>query len=151
MTGRELIQMAVVLIGSFCFGTLFNFRGRKLLACALGSVLSWGLYLLLGHWIASQPLVYFMVSVIISIYAEAVARILKTPATPVVTTSLIPLIPGGSLYYTMAYAFENDFDRFLEKAVATLQIASALALGIILIAALSQLVFRRKGCSRKGK
>ncbi len=150
MTGREIIQVIVVLIGSFCFGTLFNFRGRKLLACALGGILSWGLYLVLGHWIVSEPLNYFIVSLVISVYAEVIARLLKTPATPVVTTSLIPLIPGGSLYYTMAYAFESDFERFLEKAVSTLQLASALALGIILISALSRLVFRRRsGCGLK--
>ncbi|MBQ1965266.1 MAG: threonine/serine exporter family protein, partial [Clostridia bacterium] len=40
-----------------------------------------------------------------SVYAGIMARVLKTPATTFITTSLIPLIPGGSLYYTMAYAF----------------------------------------------
>ncbi len=139
----EIIQLAAVLIGSFCFGALFNLRGKKLLASAFGSIMSWGLFLVLSRWIENEPVNYFIVAVIISLYAELMARVLKTPATPIVTTSLIPLIPGGSLYYTMAYAFESDFGKFLEKAVSTLKLASALALGILVVTALSQFIFRR--------
>ena len=87
--------------------------------------------------------VCFIVAVIISMYSEIMARLLKTPAAPVVTTSLIPLIPGGSLYYTMSSAFESDFSKFIEKAVTTLELACALALGIIIVTALSQLIFSR--------
>ncbi len=142
MTHTELIQLAVVLIGSFCFGILFNLRGKRLAVSSFGGLLSWGLFLLFSRCITSEPVNYFLVAVIVSLYAECMARLLKTPATPITTTSLIPLIPGGSLYYTMAYAFESDFDRFLEKAVYTLQLASALALGILIVTALSQFVFR---------
>ncbi|MBQ8377820.1 MAG: threonine/serine exporter family protein [Oscillospiraceae bacterium] len=105
-------------------------------------MLSWGLFVVLNHFISSEPINYFIVAGIVSFYSEIMARILKTPAAPVVTTSLIPLIPGGSLYYTMASAFESDFTTFLEKAVYTLKLASALALGIIVITAISQLLFR---------
>lgn len=143
MNGTELVQLTAALIGSLCFGILFNLRGKKLAASAFGGFLSWGLFLLLGCAIASEPINYFIVAAAVSMYSEALARLLKTPATPIVTTSLIPLIPGGSLYYTMAYAFESDFGMFLEKAVSTLKLASALALGIIVVTALSQLIFRR--------
>lgn len=144
MTVTGLIQLSAGLVGSLCFGILFNLRGKKLAASALGGFLSWGLFLLLGYVITSEPINYFIVAVIASLYSETMARLLKTPATPIVTTSLIPLIPGGSLYYTMAYAFESDFEMFLGKAVSTLKLASALALGIIVVTALSQLIFRRK-------
>lgn len=144
MTGIECIQLLASLIGSFCFGILFRLRGAKLAAAAGGGFLSWGLFLLLEHVVTSEPINYFIVAALISLYAEAFARILKTPATPIATTSLIPLIPGGSLYYTMAYALENDFTMFLEKAAYTLKLAAALALGIIAVTALSQLIFRKK-------
>ncbi len=152
MTGTEWIQLFASLIGSFCFGILFRLRGTRLIAAACGGLLSWGLFLLLDRVVTSEPINYFIVAALISLYAEALARVLKTPATPIATTSLIPLIPGGSLYYTMAYAFESDFAMFLEKAVYTLKLASALALGIIAVTALSQLIFRKKrsdGCDTK--
>ncbi len=143
MTSGELIQISAGLIGSLCFGVLFNIRGKKLIAAALGGFLSWGLFLLLSRIIPSEPVNYFIVAAVVSMYSEIMARILKTPATPIVTTSLIPLIPGGSLYYTMAYVFESDFSKFIEKALSTLKLASALALGIIVVTAISQLLFRK--------
>lgn len=143
MTIDEIIQLSASLAGSLCFGILFNLRGKRLAAAALGGLLSWGLFLLMSRVIPNEPINYFVVAAAASLYAEVMARLLKTPAAPVVTTSLIPLIPGGSLYYTMAYAFESDFDRFLEKAVSTLKLASALALGIIVVTAVSQVLFRK--------
>lgn len=142
MTSSELIQIAAGLIGSLCFGILFNMRGKRLIAAAVGGLLSWGLFVVLSHFIFNEPINYFIVAAVISLYSEIMARILKTPAAPIVTTSLIPLIPGGSLYYTMASAFEGSFNTFLEKAVSTLKLAGALALGIIVITATSQLLFR---------
>ncbi|MBR3969758.1 MAG: threonine/serine exporter family protein [Ruminococcus sp.] len=143
MTSSELIQIAAGFIGSLCFGILFNMRGKRLIAAAVGGLLSWGLFVVLSHFISNEPINYFIVAAIISLYSEIMARILKTPAAPVVTTSLIPLIPGGSLYYTMASAFESNFTTFLEKAVSTLQLACALALGIIAVTAISQFLFSR--------
>ncbi|MBO5320563.1 MAG: threonine/serine exporter family protein [Ruminococcus sp.] len=143
MTGTEIIQIVTAFIGSLCFGILFNMRGKKLIAAAVGGLFSWGLFILFNSLISSEPLTYFIVAVIISMYSEIMARLLKTPAAPVVTTSLIPLIPGGSLYYTMSSAFESDFSKFIEKAVTTLELACALALGIIIVTALSQLIFSR--------
>ncbi|MBR4021928.1 MAG: threonine/serine exporter family protein [Ruminococcus sp.] len=143
MTSSELIQIATGLIGSLCFGILFNMRGKRLIATAVGGLLSWGLFVVLSHFILNEPINYFIVAAVVSLYSEIMARALKTPAAPVVTTSLMPLIPGGSLYYTMASAFESNFTTFLEKAVSTLKLACALALGIIVVTAISQFMFKR--------
>lgn len=131
----EIIQLITGSIGSLCFGILFNMRGKRLLFSAVGGFIATWLFLVLGFFISSEPLNYFIVSAVISLYSEIMARILKTPATPVITTALVPLIPGGSLYYTMAYAFSSSWIMFWEKAVYTLKLASALALGIICITA----------------
>lgn len=143
MTSSELIQIATGLIGSLCFGILFNMREKRLIAAAVGGLLSWGLFVVLSHFILNEPINYFIVAAVVSLYSEIMARILKTPAAPIVTTSLIPLIPGGSLYYTMSSAFESNFTMFLEKAVSTLKLACALALGIIVVTAISQFLFKR--------
>lgn len=139
----ELIQIIISFISTLCFGILFNLKGKKLVTVAFGGLISWSLFLLISNFIESETINYFIVAVIVSLYSEIMARILKTPATPLVTTSLIPLIPGGSLYYTMSYAFENNYDGFIEKAISTLKLASALALGIIIITALSQFIFKK--------
>ena len=132
MTIEQVIQILAGFVGSAGFGILFNIRGKRLFFAALGGLLSWSLFVLFGNFIASEPVNYFFVSFLTSLYAEAFARVLKTPTTTFITTALIPLIPGGSLYYTMSYAFGGDLNGFIQKAIYTLQLASALALGIII-------------------
>lgn len=139
MTLQELIQILSGFVGSFCFGILFNMRGKRLIAASVGGLLSWGLFVIISYAVPSEPINYFLVAAVISLYSEILARIIKTPAAPIVTTALIPLIPGGSLYYTMASAFDSDFSVFLEKATYTLKLASALALGIIVVTAVFHL------------
>ncbi len=135
----EIIQIITGFIGSLCFGVLFNLKGKRLAAGALGGLLSWGIFVLFSQFILSEPINYFLVAVVISIYAEVLARVLKTPATPIITTSLIPLIPGGSLYYTVASAFDSSFGVFSERAFYTLKLAAALALGMIVVLAVWRL------------
>ncbi|MBP3391168.1 MAG: threonine/serine exporter family protein [Clostridia bacterium] len=138
MNKLDWIQLCTAFVGSLGFGILFNIRGRRLLTAAFGGFLAWGLCLALGEWITTEPLNYFIVSLLVSVYAQVIARILKTPATPISITALIPLIPGSSLYYTMASAFQGLSDDFVVKAVATVEMAAALALGIIVVSALSR-------------
>lgn len=129
-----LIQILTSFFGSLGFGVLFHVRGRKLLFSSLGGLIAWALFLLLGCWIPSEILRYFFVSVLISVYSEILARLCKTPATTFSVLSLIPLIPGGSLYYTMTYALQGS-EEFFSKALHTLGLASALSVGLLLVTA----------------
>lgn len=140
MTWVERMQIVTGIVGSLGFSILFNIRGSKLAAIALGSGFGWLLFLILNHVLHSEPLAYFIVASVISLYAEIAARVLKAPTTIFITPSLMPLIPGASLYYTMTYALDRNTDHFVEKAIDTLALASALALGVILSAIVMRLI-----------
>lgn len=143
MTQTQIIQILAGFVGSLGFAVLFNIRGKRLVAAAIGGLLSWLLFVVLGTYIASEPVRYFIVALVISAYAEVMARSLKSPTTTFITTSLIPLIPGGSLYYTMSLVFQGNMDSFLQKAIYTLQLTSALALGIIVSTAITKIFYRK--------
>lgn len=132
------IQVLAGTVGTLGFGILFNIRGRKLLFGCLGAFMSWTLYILLSLFIPSEILIYLLVSIATSIYSEIMAVTLKTPTTTFLIISLIPLIPGGSLYYALSHAFEGDLMNFLTRALYTLQLASALSVGIILVLSLTK-------------
>ncbi len=144
MSTTEIIQIFAGFVGSIGFAVLFNIRGIKLWITALGGLLSWLLFVLLSKCIAGEPAIYFIIALVISLLAELMARVLKTPAATFITTSLIPLIPGSSLYYTMAYAFGENFENFLKKGVYTLELAAALALGIIVSTTLARILYHKK-------
>lgn len=151
MTRFELIQIISGTFGSFGFSILFNIRGRRLPFAVLGGFLSWCVYVLFDNLGIGEVLNYFLVAILVSAYAEIMARRLKSPTTTFIMPSLIPLIPGASLYYTMRYAFEGLSDAFATKAIYTLELASALALGIIIASAVSKAVFGLRAKYQKKK
>ena len=128
-----ILQVLMSTIGSFGFSILYHIRGRKLLLAALGGGLSWAIYLALAPVLPDEPIRYFICACFVAFYAEILARILKTPATTFLIPSMIPHIPGGSLYHTMRYALNREWGACLSQAVYTLSLALGLALGIIAV------------------
>ena len=120
-------------IGCVGFCVYFNIHGPGILVCALGGVLTWTTYLValeLGVGVIYANLIGGIVA---SVYAEVMARVRRFPAISYLVVSLFPLLPGAGIYYTMAYAVENEMTRFAAKGYQTAAIAAALALGILLV------------------
>ena len=143
-SGSALIPVQIVgaFLGSLGFAVLFNIRGRKLIATALGGGFGWMLFLFLNTVIADEAICYFIVAMSISLYSEIMSRVLKAPATIFIAPSLIPLVPGASLYYTMAFALNGNTDMFTFRATGTLSLSAALAIGIIVSAIATQLMLK---------
>ena len=128
-----LLQIVTGTLGALGFALLYNIRGKRLAFAALGGFIATLCYCVFGTFIHNEILNYFLCSLLVSLYAEIMARIIKTPTTTFIITSLIPLIPGGSLYYTMTNAFSGDIGTFINKGIYTLSLAGALAAGIIVV------------------
>lgn len=134
------MQILMGTLGTFGFNILFNIRGRKLLFATLGGLISWAVFLALEPLLPSEALRYFLSAAVITVYGEALARIEKTPTTTFLVPSIIPLIPGSALYYTMNYALGEQWSQFAEQAFYTLQLALSLAVGIIAVTTTVRLV-----------
>ena len=141
---KEFIMIITGLLGSAGFALLYNIRGTRLVFAALGGLLSVVFYIGFGLFVDNEILNYFICSLAVSLYAEIMARVLKTPTTTFIITGLIPLIPGSSLYYTMTGAFSGDLNSFIEKGLYTLGLAGALAAGIIVTLGIAKVVFRKR-------
>ena len=136
----EIIQIITATVGSLGFGILFNVRKKRLIAVGLGGGAAWALYLFFDMITESLGVSYFLVSLLVSLYAEAMARIFKSPTLVFISPSLIPLVPGASLYYTMSHALSQKTELFLGSALTTLTAAAALAIGIIVGAVVAKLL-----------
>ncbi len=136
----DLMQIFMGFLGSLGFSTLFHIKGRRLLIASLGGLISWTVFLLLEPLLPGESVRYFLASATVTVYAEVFARVIKTPTTTFLVPSLIPLIPGGALYYTMNYALNEQWAAFAAKAFYTLELAVALALGMIAVTTLNRIV-----------
>jgi uncharacterized membrane protein YjjB (DUF3815 family) len=126
------IQLLTAFLGSLAFAGIFNIKKDKLFPAAFGGLLAWGIYLALGRIMAGDALRYLVASLSLTIYAEIMARIMKTPTTLFIVPATIPLIPGGSLYTTMRYAVQGYSTIAVRQSIYTAQLAGAIACGIII-------------------
>ena len=118
---------------------VFNVRGKLIFFTSLGGALGWFVYLLCGP-VQNDIAQFFVATVVITIYAEVMARIHKVPVTGYLLIALLPMVPGGGIYYTMEYCIAGNTQMFLETGLHTLGIAGSLALGILLVSSLNRLL-----------
>ena len=135
-----LIQILMGTLGTLGFNILFHIQGKKLVLATLGGLISWSVFLAAAPVIPGEAVRYFLSAIVITVYSEAMARLVKTPTTTFLVPSAVPLIPGSSLYYTMNYALNHQWVKFGNQAFYTLELAAALALGIIAVTTTLRLI-----------
>ena len=70
--------------------------------------------------------------------AEVLAQLLKAPVITLLMPMLVPLIPGGDLYYTTLALVQGVQQALLDTVRAVIEEAGAMAFGVILVACLVQ-------------
>jgi len=147
-----ILKSLYALVATLTFGILFNIQGKKLAFASLGGGVSWFIYLLAVYYGKSNVLSLFIASIAAGIFSEAMARTMKTPVTTFVICAIIPLVPGGGMYYTMLESIRGNINTSLNYGLETLTSAGAIAVGIILVSSTSKYItlFRaNKKSSRK--
>ena len=117
-------------LSSMGFGMIFGLKSRKLVFVAVGSALTWAMYLLSMKWGIYEVLAYAIAAGVGTVYSEIMARIIKTPVTAFVIPANIPLVPGASLFYSLLALMQRDTSRFVDKGKYALSVSCAMALGI---------------------
>ena len=128
-----IIQIISAIIGSLGFSMLFCLKGKKLLWATLGGGIAWSVYLVVQVLGGGLFLCGVVSAMVATAYSEIFARILKTPKTAFIFPAIVPMVPGGGLYYTMSNALSKNFDKALKYASDTLSTAIALAFGIVVV------------------
>ncbi|EQB87156.1 uncharacterized membrane protein YjjB (DUF3815 family) [Clostridium punense] len=139
-----MISVLYAFISSLGFGILFNVRGKNLIIASIGGGVGWLFYLLTKNSTGSEIVSLFVGSLVISIYSEIFARVMKNPVTIFLICALIPLVPGGSMYYTTFEAVQGNIDKSIVLGIQTLFNAASIAVGIILISTISRIINRLK-------
>jgi len=118
-----------------CFGfciVLHMHSPRQMIFACMGGVVGWAIYLLIAPWL-QETVCYLIASVAVTLYSEAMARIFKEPVTGFLLIGVIPMVPGGPIYYTMEYCINGQTEKFVESFLRTFGIAGALAVGVLFV------------------
>ena len=142
MMGEWALQVGMALAGAVGFGLLFRVPAGKLAAIAVGGALDWVAYLAAFAWHGDRVMAFFAAALATAVLAELFARMIKTPVITLLVPMLVPLVPGGDLYYTTLALVQGDMAAFAQYGGLVVKEAGAISFGIILVACAVQTVLR---------
>ena len=129
----DILQIFCAGLGTLGFALFLRVRGAHLLAATL----------VLVH--AAGGTVFFstlVAALAVCLWSETMARRRKAPATIFLMPGIVPLLPGGAMYYTMDSVVLGDMDTFVVKASETLFVAVGIAGGILIASEVVRVVTR---------
>jgi len=141
VTSEWYIQLAAALLGTVGFSVLFGAPRRYYLSCGLTGMIGWGVFLL-----ASTHLTV-TVSAGAGALAVAATSILlaglhRCPVTVFLVCGIIPLVPGGGIFWTAYHLVTNHLRLAATTGFTALKVAVAIAGGIIVATAVYNMLRR---------
>lgn len=119
-------------IGTAGFAILFSTKPSHVPFAAIGGAIATLVYVLIDEVDGNLFVSNFCATLVCVIYSNICARWLKTPSMVFITASIIPLVPGGSLFYTMSNLILGNAESAKTYGLNTLQVALGIAGGIVI-------------------
>lgn len=135
-----IIQVISASLGSVGFALLFNLRKNKIPYVMVGSAMGYCIYLALMHFTASTLIANLAAAMFCTALAEFYARWRKAPTTLFLMSHIMPLVPGGSLFYTMRSLVQQDQDAFTAYGTDTVLAATGIAVGILAVTSVRYII-----------
>lgn len=128
---KYFVMILTAALGTAGYCLNVNIKRNKILYGCIGGVISTFLYCVFVEAGLSLLLQNLIPAAVVTFYAEVLARIVKAPATVFLIPSIIPLVPGGRLYYTMRAIVDGTDPKVF--AIETIVIALGIAVGIVVV------------------
>lgn len=128
-----ILQIVTAFTGSFGFAILFRTKRERLFFTALGGGITWCIYLFCREYVSNYFACNLIAAIGAALYGELMAGYFKTPPVVFRVPAMVPLVPGGSLYYTLSAALTRNQNLFIEKGMETIIIAFAISVGIVIV------------------
>lgn len=129
----EIVKLVVTgMLGAAGFAVLFSIKPKHVSFAALGGAIATLVYVLLDIAEANLFVSNFVATLVCVIYSNILARLLKTPSMVFITASIIPLVPGGLLFYAMSNLILGDSFAAKTYGLNALQVALGIAGGIVI-------------------
>ncbi|MCR5352894.1 MAG: threonine/serine exporter family protein [Clostridiales bacterium] len=136
-----IIQIISAFVGSLGFAILYNVKKTNLVLCMLGGGLTWIVCLCASAFSEDLFVVNIIAGAFGACYSEIMAGIRKVPKTIFILPSIIPLVPGSGLYYSMIYLFfEKQRDVAETYGKNTFLTVSGIAAGLVIVSVIFKYV-----------
>lgn len=130
---KYFVMILAAAVGTAGYCLYFNVKRDKIIYGCLGGMFSTFIYCVCVECGLSLLLQNLIPAAASTLYAEALARLVKAPATVFLIPAVIPLVPGGRLYYTMSAIVDGEMVMARIYARETIVIALGIAVGIVVV------------------
>jgi len=130
---EQLLTIIAAGVGSAGFAFFFNAKKSQILCATISGLLVSGLYLLLASYYDSILLDNMLCAMFVTAYAEIFARLMKAPSSVFLLPAIIPLVPGGFLYYAMYGLVTGANEAAWQNANATMLTGLGIAMGVLVV------------------
>lgn len=129
---RDFVGIIIYILGfAHIYGVSKTSRPAAI-GCALLSWFSYTFVQSLGFGLVPAA---FAATILVTLYAEIMARVLKRPAPSFLLMGLLPLVPGGSIYRAMLHLVNNRRPEATASAFEAFTLAAAMAGGVVFVTA----------------
>lgn len=128
----ELIKSSIFAL--FCtvgFSIIFNIPRKLIPETAICGFVGWFVYSLIILFTDSLLAANVVAAFCIGLLGEFFSIYRKNPSSIFIIPSIIPLVPGYGLYYTMLFVIKKEYVLALNKGAETLLIAVLIACGLM--------------------
>ncbi|MCR5606602.1 MAG: threonine/serine exporter family protein [Treponema sp.] len=141
MSLKELILAGIWSGGATAFCAIyFNSKKEHAVICGFLGALNWLVYLVVKDFTNNQDVGYFVGTLAVAVASEILAMLLHNPATIFMIPGILPLVPGGGIFYMMRAAVQEDFSVAFQTGYQTVKAAASIALGIAVSASIFRVI-----------
>ena len=133
MTLPYIVQFVLAFFASFCFAIVFNCPKKECITSGIGGGIAWVIYVYVYHRTINAVLGIFAASIFAAAYSRVFSYKHMEPSTVFLLPSIVPLVPGSSMYRTMKGILDaNIYDTFME-ATKALKLSGVIAIAIMIV------------------
>lgn len=149
------VQLPAALVGTIGFSVLFGAPRRYYWGCGICGMAGWALFLLLNDDMPASVAGFtpteaaVLASLLVGGLSHVLAQKLKCPTTLFLICGIIPLVPGGAIFWTAYYLVASRLGMAAGTGFVALKITIAIAVGIILADALTRILSHKKASTRQ--
>lgn len=136
------VVLIASLVATLGFAIMFNNKYKQLPIVSVCGVIACAFYLFSYMFTNNIFLSVTIGSVIATLMAEILARVLKSPTTVFLIPAIIPFVPGAMLFFMMYNLINGNMGEFQTKLSGLLLASLGIAVGIILASVFAQVVIK---------
>ena len=127
------VQLISCGVASMGFALVFKAALCQSFWAGVGGLINCGCYLVVLHFYGNNLAAVMAGATFVAAYAYVMSRIHKAPATIFLTTSIMPVIPGATLFYMMHGMVQADYGMAKQQALLLGQTCMVIAFGFLIV------------------